>query len=159
MSETKLKPCPFCGGEAKIATHDWGYSVKDYLVYCSCGCELKKFMSKEDAINDWNTRKPMDNIVAELEKEREKSIYDSDSVIDVKSAYSKAIDIVKKGRGGMKSSELIAQCKNKPMRMPMCRECMGKSKKDCQPNPLNCVDFCICNHEKLKELGFDAFGK
>lgn len=36
-------------------------------------------------------------VVAELEKEKAKSIYDSDGVIDVKSAYSKAIDIVKAG--------------------------------------------------------------
>ena len=57
----------------------------------------------------------------------------------------------------MKASELIAQCENKPMRMPMCRECIGKSQKDCQPNPLNCIDFCICNHEKLKELGLNTF--
>lgn len=59
----------------------------------------------------------------------------------------------------MKASELIEQCENKPMRMPMCRECISKPKKDCQPNPLNCIDFCICNHEKLKELGFDMFGR
>lgn len=39
----------------------------------------------------------VEKVVAELEKEKAKSIYDSDSVIDVKSAYSKAIDIVRKG--------------------------------------------------------------
>lgn len=69
MNEVDLMPCPFCGGEAKIATHDWGNSVKDYWVYCRCGCELKKFMSKEDAINDWNTRKPMDEGIEKLKEE------------------------------------------------------------------------------------------
>lgn len=99
MSETELKCCPFCGSKAKIAAFDWGYSVKEYWVGCSCGCEKKKFHSKEEAVENWNTRKPMDNIEAELEKEKAKSIYDSDSAIDVKSAYSKAIDIVRKGGG------------------------------------------------------------
>lgn len=102
MSETKLKPCPFCGGEAKIATHDWGYSVKDYLVYCSCGCELKKFMSKEDAINDWNTRKPMDNIVAELQKsaDRNEAFYKAnlnDNAQGRMFAYLDSIEIVESG--------------------------------------------------------------
>lgn len=55
----------------------------------------------------------------------------------------------------MKASELIEQCVNKPLRMPQCRECIGKEIKDCKPNPLNCCDFCIMNHEKLTELGID----
>lgn len=72
MSNTELKPCPFCGGEAKIATCDWGYAMKEYWAYCSCGCETKKFYSKERVIEKWNTRKPMDNIVEELEEAKEK---------------------------------------------------------------------------------------
>ena len=69
MSE--LKCCPFCGEKPKIATCDWGYSVKEYWCYCSsCGCETKKYHSKEDAIEQWNTRTPMDNIVEKLEEEK-----------------------------------------------------------------------------------------
>lgn len=69
MSEIKLKPCPFCGGEAKISTCDWGYSVKEYWCYCSsCGCETQKYHSKEDAIVQWNTRTSMANIVEKLEE-------------------------------------------------------------------------------------------
>lgn len=52
----ELKPCPFCGGEAKIATCDWGYSVKEYWVYCSCGCKTNNCHSKEEAIEAWNRR-------------------------------------------------------------------------------------------------------
>lgn len=52
----------------------------------------------------------------------------------------------------MTATELIAQCEYKPLRIPCCRECMGKSKKDCQPNPLNCVDFYLLNHVKIEEL-------
>ena len=70
MSE--LKCCPFCGEKPKIATCDWGYSVKEYWCYCSsCGCETQKYHSKEDAIEQWNTRTTMANIVEKLE-EREK---------------------------------------------------------------------------------------
>lgn len=34
----------------------------------------------------------------------------------------------------MTRSELIKLVPNKPYRMPCCRECMGKSKKDCDEN-------------------------
>lgn len=48
-------------------------------------------------LQDIDTAYDIEKVVAELEKEKAKSIYDSDSVIDVKSAYRKAIDIVRKG--------------------------------------------------------------
>lgn len=71
MSE--LKCCPFCGGDAKIATYDWGYSVKEYWIYCNpCDCASGRYHSKEEAISAWNTRKPMANIVEKLEKESKK---------------------------------------------------------------------------------------
>lgn len=38
---------------------------------------------------------PMANIVEKLEREKSKSVYDSDSEINVKDAYTKAINIVK----------------------------------------------------------------
>lgn len=53
----------------------------------------------------------------------------------------------------MKKSELLQQVEHKPGTMGCCDECRGK-KKDCEQNPLNCIDFCIFNHNKLKELGF-----
>lgn len=74
MSKTKLLPCPFCGGEAKVATCDWLFSVRDYWIYCrSCDCSSGRYHSKDQAIKAWNKRKPMDYIVEQLE---EKS-YDS----------------------------------------------------------------------------------
>ena len=61
-----LKPCPFCGGEA--------YSDKIgkplFTIRCTnidCYAEISK-VSYEEAINAWNTRKPMEAVVAELEK-------------------------------------------------------------------------------------------
>lgn len=52
----------------------------------------------------------------------------------------------------MKKGELLAIVEHKPNTMGCCQECKGK-KKDCEPNPLNCMDFCIWNMDKIKELG------
>ena len=93
MSEVKLKPCPFCSGKPKMATCDWGYSVKEYWYYCSsCGCETQKYHSKEDAAEQWNTRKPIDNIVERLEE-----FYDENE-FEINSGFIETcIDIVKGG--------------------------------------------------------------
>lgn len=48
----------------------------------------------------------------------------------------------------MTRNELIALVPNKPYRMPCCRECMGKPKKDCDENPLNCFDFYLLNKKQ-----------
>lgn len=64
---TKLKPCPFCGGEA-IMQKDrrWpdGYDdgVTTYEVICTnTNCVIYRadnryFLTKQDAINAWNRR-------------------------------------------------------------------------------------------------------
>ena len=65
MSE--LKCCPFCGGEAY--TDKIGKPL--FTIRCTninCYCEISK-NSLEDAINAWNTRKPLANIVEKLEEE------------------------------------------------------------------------------------------
>ena len=105
MSE--LKCCPFCGGEAKISSYDWGYSVKEYWIYCNpCDCASGRYHSKEEAINAWNTRTPMANIVEKLEEEKEKTqdemeecIFKGlpyhDSTEDKVIGITKAINIVK----------------------------------------------------------------
>ena len=51
----KLKPCPFCGGEAKIEKHE-EYS---YIVRCTkCPCDIGRhwYRRKQDAKKDWNRR-------------------------------------------------------------------------------------------------------
>ena len=57
MSE-KLKPCPFCGGEAEL-----GGVIKPilnehrYQIACNyCGGQTLFFQSVEEAIKAWNTR-------------------------------------------------------------------------------------------------------
>ena len=66
MSEIKLKPCPFCGGEAKYM--DIRDIVVSKFVTCTkCGIETKRnYLRRSYAIQAWNTRKPMDAIVEAL---------------------------------------------------------------------------------------------
>ena len=53
MTEQKLKPCPFCGGEASIyVAHDDGY----YVCCDECGCCLPVYNMEQDAIREWNRR-------------------------------------------------------------------------------------------------------
>lgn len=65
MPEEKLKPCPFCGGEANIISHS---VYRSFIYYCSCSnqechgfCSWTfeysfGFKDKEKAIIAWNTR-------------------------------------------------------------------------------------------------------
>lgn len=51
MNEIKLKPCPFCGGEAHFPT------VTETWIGCkSCGFETSYSEDKEWLVNTWNTR-------------------------------------------------------------------------------------------------------
>lgn len=122
MNDTELKPCPFCGGEAKIVK----YCGKKTIVYVECTNCLaymgnqrimtssnrgkEYFESEEKLINAWNTRKPMDNIVEELEEMiRPKQLYfckyvkggckhlDNDAKDCMECIVEQAINIVKAG--------------------------------------------------------------
>jgi hypothetical protein len=74
MSE--LKCCPFCGGEAEV-----GYTNQhDKLFVVGCNTPMcygninhftMVFVSEETAIDTWNTRTPMANIVEKLEEEND----------------------------------------------------------------------------------------
>lgn len=69
MNDTKLKPCPFCGGKATLRKSE---RTELYHVKCfKCGCLQDASYKAETVINAWNTRKPMDNIVEELESRKE----------------------------------------------------------------------------------------
>lgn len=73
MSKIKLLTCPFCGREAttsekegiKNMPHGWGW------VGCRC-CRVfmnysHGYRGKRLAIEAWNTRKPMERIIEQLE--------------------------------------------------------------------------------------------
>lgn len=56
MSEIKLKPCPFCGGEAKMhPTSSAAHGV--YWARCiECGVETRASYILDDAVKAWNRR-------------------------------------------------------------------------------------------------------
>jgi hypothetical protein len=109
MSEIKLKRCPFCGGEVAMNQDDDGY-------YVSCskdGCVvMTNSYTEEEAIEVWNTRKPMQEIVERLEEsikfydEKKKEAYDDkdwedfDRNMHINHGVYEALAIVKKV-GGM----------------------------------------------------------
>ena len=52
----KLKPCPFCGGEAKAVKEIFGTCWKVKCKKCSCNVGRSWFWNKNYAICAWNTR-------------------------------------------------------------------------------------------------------
>lgn len=107
----KLKPCPFCGGEAvlryiKPHTHyivdmpDYGGGAFIECTECTCGISAE---TEDGAIKAWNTRKPMDRIVEQLEENADYEPVDFDcgdvacTAIDYFIALDTAIEIVKGG--------------------------------------------------------------
>lgn len=61
----ELKPCPFCGGEARINQ----YLDSLFWVRCfECGAEIQAFSTEEEAAKLWNTRaNECDNDYCEVE--------------------------------------------------------------------------------------------
>jgi Lar family restriction alleviation protein len=73
MNEKKLKNCPFCGGEAithsRCSYEETGGETMFFARCKHCGVEGPWSYSKENAINAWNTRVPMQKIVERLEED------------------------------------------------------------------------------------------
>lgn len=80
IEEVDLKKCPLCGKEVTVTggeinwkptyyDPDSGDTGLPYTIYCECG--LKFSLGREHSLDElferWNTRKPMDNIVKQLE--------------------------------------------------------------------------------------------
>lgn len=92
MSEIKLLPCPFCGGEAKT-----GYAINDYnrwgviCTNCEACVEVAEWKgvadTEENAIRAWNTRKPMQEICERLEELFKYNSEQADIYIDGEGAY------------------------------------------------------------------------
>lgn len=67
MSEIKLKNCPFCGKELII---NKGYYAHELSLTEPIECYAATWVFRVDdekSIELWNTRKPMDNIIEQLE--------------------------------------------------------------------------------------------
>lgn len=73
MSDEKradaIKNCPCCGGKAKLFKKRSYFQF--FIVGCTeCGLRTDDMPAVEKAIERWNTRKPIDRIVEQLEKEK-----------------------------------------------------------------------------------------
>lgn len=57
MSE-EIKPCPFCGGAAKLVMDTpW------WRVYCSvCGASSGGWLSEHNSVSEWNRRAPSEAV-------------------------------------------------------------------------------------------------
>ena len=62
MTETNLKRCPFCGGEAKCIEFYGLYHV----ICCNCHISGKDCPRRESAVSAWNTRKVEEEQAAEI---------------------------------------------------------------------------------------------
>lgn len=106
MSEVKLLPCPFCGGE-KITMN--AFDISQYCtVECeTCGVFIEKVVPWKELTKEqhdkecvrvlteaWNTRKPMQEIVERLEADIVENPYASDW--EYRAGLYQAIEIVKK---------------------------------------------------------------
>lgn len=59
MTNTELKPCPFCGGEAELTFNGNDYVLWRYVECLNPECKVQtqqKTQSKEQAAIAWNTR-------------------------------------------------------------------------------------------------------
>jgi len=66
MSE-KLKPCPFCGGEATCHTQA-NFRASTFAIRCkSCGCFSALYDDFPQAIAAWNARTPNTSVKADVE--------------------------------------------------------------------------------------------
>ena len=74
MTETELKPCPFCGGEAEFYSDEFGECV-----CCkSCGATIHNGVYGEEGRKlvsaDWNARPIEDAQAAEIKRLREQIV-------------------------------------------------------------------------------------
>lgn len=93
MSDKRLLPCPFCGGEGKIFETD----LNTFRVICKeCTCSLGRYWyyKKEEAIAAWNTRKPMERILERIENEILEELSDSGDDWFTAEQINKVIEIV-----------------------------------------------------------------
>lgn len=65
----ELKPCPFCGGEAKLLRGEIPptRAIAHFIKCQKCGCNLISRYQANDVISEWNTRAPCDKC-ARIEK-------------------------------------------------------------------------------------------
>ena len=124
MSEIKLKPCPFCGGEAEFVRKpvkaNGGWCDAVYVRCTACDARSNRVLYSAnihrndseytEATEAWNTRKPMERIVEQINNrilkagrimvENPKDELDkiaNDTAKDFIDAYNECIEIIQKG--------------------------------------------------------------
>ena len=90
MTETNLKPCPYCGGKAKLT--DLKQAPESWVECTECGARTRFFSNSEEAaVSAWNSRPIEEEQAAEIvrlrgsieaikkiiEEKRPLSIYDA----------------------------------------------------------------------------------
>lgn len=105
MSERKILPCPFCAGEVKLDDDEFYMFCCDK---CGAGITFAKELedgtatdcNKDESVDKWNTRKPIENVVEQLENMSNDIPlqYENNYEQGVSDGLDKAIEIVKKGR-------------------------------------------------------------
>ena len=75
MSDERLKPCPFCGGEAEVITTKTRQGQTSSVRCSKCSCKVTILKPafydgdvEKDTVQAWNTRKPMEQIVVRCGK-------------------------------------------------------------------------------------------
>lgn len=92
----KLKPCPFCGGEVVMDELQITATRKvDYFICENCGAttHFEYADSLSEAIEAWNTRKPMDKVVEQLERLKKTNERNQNYLTAM--GFRQAIEIVK----------------------------------------------------------------
>ena len=101
--QNKLLPCPFCGSDRLYIAERKYFGRKFASVNC-IECHISQtgdgFETREEAIKHWNTRKPMERILEQLEEESD--FFGGEPMGSLQKAYyckgiEKAIEIVRNG--------------------------------------------------------------
>ena len=109
MSEIKLLPCPFCGGEASLTKKNRiiveGKTERECHVHCNkCNARAERVLYKSCSTTEmahelarklWNTRKPMERLINLLEEESHSHINDDGYYYGVQGA----IEVIKEEGG------------------------------------------------------------
>ena len=95
MSERKILPCPFCGEHAEFVQKAITKDIRLGFIRCTeCGMKLNQENCTEDfAIDLWNTRKPVEKVVEQLEELQQYYIYSIDDLVRLKEVK----EILKRG--------------------------------------------------------------
>lgn len=73
MSDTKLKPCPFCGGKAEEVLYDYKPAIRCKSCHATVYREYFEQVEHAEVIM-WNTRKPIKRIIEQLKGKENEAI-------------------------------------------------------------------------------------